>query len=444
MSRRNQLTEIDPFAVDGHGSRRDAEEGAKRPTLSMNDADAALFGELARRDMGRQVVKPISIFNIYPDVKQPRRPVPGPVREHWSGEPRDVADLFNAWLKLIDQERKQAGYPPFNLDHHLWTEAVERQQRDEDDLLLAEDGYQPGPIEAPFLKVVELAVSIRRDGLVNPVTVQRTGSDRYQLETGERRWLAYHILFGYFNGDSGKPQERASWETVPASIVDDFSVWRQASENTARADLNAIGRARQFALLMMDLLGRTGEDFEPFEALVKRGQCDRVYYAQVIPYRVPKGKGELLSNGLGVAHRAAFTRCRTLLSLPDEVWAIGDNLDLPEDELLRIARIQPPQRAVQEAQKVAAIVANRNKPDSDKPPKKPQKSPTLFNDRACKRGKRLFSRQNEFIAKELLSLRDGVGQASPSTKQQIRHQIEEMRRWLETLEAAVDGQSPGR
>lgn len=431
-SRRDQMAGVDPFGLGGADSEA-------RPKLSPMEADAALFGELARRDLGRQVVKPISIFHILPDAQQPRRAVPTDVRKQWSGKPADAADLFNAWLGLIDKERSLAGHSSFNVDDYLWAEAVEKAQRLEEEVEEQVVDNRAGPIERSFLRVVSLAVSIRRNGLANPVTIIRINSQDYRLETGERRWLAYHLLFAYFNGDNRKPDERSRWQNIPAIIVDEFDVWRQASENAARADLNAIGRARQFAILMMDLLKEQDVEFKTFTEVIGGGKSEREYYAQVIPYRVPNGKGEMLSNGLGVSHRAAFTRCRSLLGLPDEIWEIGDNLDLPEDELLRLARIEPVEAAIAEARKIAKIVASRNNPNSEKSTTKNDKPPTLlFTDPACKRGKRLFSRQNQVIAKELFNLRDGVGQASATTKQHIRDQIAEMRRWLDTLETALD------
>jgi hypothetical protein len=433
VSRRNQLADIDPL------SRKPQSDDEDKPRMSMEEADVALFGELSRRESTRQTVRPVSIFDIQPDIKQARRAVPLPVRARWSGNPRDIADLFNAWLSIIAEERKAANLPPFDLNEHLWAEVVEARQKDED--AVGTSG-QPGPIEKTFLAVITLAVSIRRDGLANPITIQRTGPNTFRLETGERRWLSYQILYGYFNGEGGKPQERDKWGSVPAIIVDDFNVWRQASENTARADLNAVGRARQFSILLMDLLGKQGQVFQLYEALVQGGQADRNYYAQVANKRVPKGKGEMLANALGVAHRAAFTRCRILLGLPDEVWLLGDTLDLPEDELLRIAKIESPEEAVEETRRIAANVATRNisdgSPAKQKSTKKSTKPPTLFADTSLKRGKKLFSRQIEWAAKEIFALRGGVGQAQPATKLQIREKIDELRRSLDTLEQSID------
>lgn len=437
MSRRNQLAGIDPLGRD----EITPEDEQSRPSLSMSEADTALFGELSRREVQRQSVRPVSIFDIQPDIKQARRAVPLAVRGRWSGEPRDIADLFNAWLGFIAGERRAAGRPPFDLSEHLWAEVIEARERAVDDGIAPEGDSLPGPMERAFLAVIMLAVSIRRDGLANPVTIQRAGANRYRLETGERRWLAYHILYGYFNGDNGKPQERSKWENIPAIVVDDFSVWRQASENTARADLNAVGRARQFAILLMDLLSKQGQVFRPYEGLVHPGGSDRPYYAQVMSERVPKGKGDVLANALGVSHRAAFTRCRILLGLPDEVWVLGDTADMSEDDLLRIAKFESPEAAMDEAQRVLANVATRNKTTEMQAAKadggKRKIPPTLFQDAALRRGKRLFSRQVDLVAKEIFAIRSGAGQARPATKLQVQEKIDELRRCLDTLESVL-------
>lgn len=437
MSRRNQLAGIDPL---GNGEEQGETTSSQRPKLSMSDADAALFGALAQRESSQQTVRSVSIFNIYPDVQQPRRAVPSTVRKHWSGQPIDMVRLFNVWVKAINQEREQSGRAEFELDNYLWSERIEGRSLDEQ-VVEAQGTEQVGPVERTFLHVIELAVSIRRDGLVNPITVMRLNSQDYQIETGERRWLAYHMLYTYFNGHHGKPNESDKWKTIPAMVVDEINVWRQASENAARADLNAIGRARQFAILMMDLLQRQQDiRFDSYDQRVNPAGSDREYYAQVVDYRVPNGRGELLLNGLGVSHRSAFTRCRTLLSLPDAVWDIGDNLDLTEDELLRLSKLEP-QVAIREAQRIESqIVATRNNSDETTPtpasaPR--QKSPTLFTDAALKRGKRLFSRQNQLVVQELFSIKDGVGQANAGTKKQIRDQIDAVRGWLDKLEEAM-------
>jgi ParB-like chromosome segregation protein Spo0J len=182
-----------------------------------------------------------------------------------------------------------------------------------------------------LIDLADLAISIRKTGLTNPITVVRM--DRiYRLETGERRWLAYHLLNIYF------PDE--DWNRIPAHLVDEISVWRQASENNARADLNAISRARQLAILLMDLLAERGYEFYTFDELIETGGTEREYYAQVADgneFRVPRGEGERLLNAMGLKNPTQIRQYRQLLRLPDEVWQEADDKNLTEGEIRRWA-----------------------------------------------------------------------------------------------------------
>lgn len=74
----------------------------------------------------------------------------------------------------------------------------------------------------------ELADSIRQLGVIQPVTVKKSGDGRYILISGERRWRA---------------AQRADLTTLPAYIreVDDENLHAMALvENIQRQDLNAI------------------------------------------------------------------------------------------------------------------------------------------------------------------------------------------------------------
>ena len=125
---------------------------------------------------------------------------------------------------------------------------------------------RPGRKEAPLLRLADLAGSIRQDGLTNPITVVKTG-DTHVIETGERRWVAFHLLNAYIDGDD--------YQSIPARRMPELNLWRQASENTARDALNAIARARQIALLLMDMHGwehfAAIEDFRTRTRLLRAG-----------------------------------------------------------------------------------------------------------------------------------------------------------------------------
>lgn len=312
MSKR-YLDDVDAF---------DNDDVADSPSLT--DIDSNLFSKIQEVDDSKQIARPYDIFDIVPDPAQPRRAVPSLVRGDWSGNPEQCGELFQVWLEFVNREREHTyeisgsgrGVKPFPLEEHLRAEA---------DVSVPDS---VGFLEASFLSLIELAVSIKLKGLTNPITIARIGPN-YQLETGERRWLAYHLLHWVFGDDS--------WRSIPARVVRGVNIWRQAAENNARANLNAIGKARQFAVLLMDLLAEEHNmEFAPFDEVVKPGGFDRAYYAQVKDptedkrYRIPRGKSEALYSVLGLKNRRQLRDYRKLLRLPDYVWQVADDLNWTE------------------------------------------------------------------------------------------------------------------
>ncbi len=84
--------------------------------------------------------------------------------------------------------------------------------------------------------IAELAASIQRHGLLQPIVVSRAG-DGYEVVAGQRRVLAARV--------AGKT-------TIPAVIRDDVRDRLELAlvENLQRTDLNAIETARAYKLLM--------------------------------------------------------------------------------------------------------------------------------------------------------------------------------------------------
>ncbi len=332
---------------------------------SMEQAANAIYStglppEFADLDSRRRPARPISIFEIYPDRSQPRRAVPSAVRQHWDGDPAHVPDLFEGWLHEIEQ----AGRPDFDLAAYLeqayLPDNVEGNddEGDHHDQLLS----QYSALERALLGIADLAVSIQHSGLTNPITVARHGPV-YQLETGERRWLAYHLLNLYYPEDE--------WTKIPAHTVDQVSVWRQASENNARADLNAIGKARQLAILLMDLLQEQGMQFRSFDEVVGSGLSEREYYAQVADgntYRVPRGEGERLLIAMGLKNPTQIRQYRSLLRLPDDIWQKADDQNWAESDIRRhhtvtIVTVSPAQKRVSDTTNPFVERVNRRRRD---------------------------------------------------------------------------------
>jgi ParB family chromosome partitioning protein len=100
----------------------------------------------------------------------------------------------------------------------------------------------------------ELAESIKVSGVVQPITV-RQQAGRFQLITGERRWLA---------------SQRAGKATVPAivrQVSNEQAMEITIIENLQREDLNPVEQARayerlsrEFSLTQEQMAQRTGKD----------------------------------------------------------------------------------------------------------------------------------------------------------------------------------------
>ncbi|TVR22814.1 MAG: hypothetical protein EA396_05350 [Anaerolineaceae bacterium] len=377
----------------------------RNASSSLRDVTAQGYGLNIAPNQQRIIAKPVSIFDIQPDLAQPRRTIPSSIRTAWDGDPKGVKALFMVWWGEVQRERGEAAGKdelPFDLGAYLESGQTER-TADEDATHEAS-----GPLERSLLQITMLAASIRRDGLINPVTVEQGKNSRYRLETGERRWLAYHLLHAWFDGHDGRPDEREEWDTIPARVVEKFDVWRQASENNARDDLNGIGKARQFAVLMMDLRGM--ENFRPFSAF----ENEQDYYAQVAEMASPYGSREQLLNALGINSPSVLTRLRHFLRLPHEIWRGADDYNLSEEileELYGIAR-QDVDKAIQRFREIIHVKNVRIQSGQTKrkaPPTEPgtRRHFTLVL-RMMKQAGKGKKQSNQQALKTLAELRDWV------------------------------------
>jgi hypothetical protein len=170
------------------------------------------------------------------------------------------------------------------------------------------------PEEQLVRDLVTLAVTIRDDGQVNPLTVIdiTQGVTRlFRIETGERRfwasWLLRELLPGYA-GDG----------TIPCITIstDRASVFRQARENTARAGLSAIAMARQAALLLMAAHGIPKPDYA----------VDNDFYRQALDLdlRDKREYTDAILAAMGGISRMHFSHFKSLLRLSDEALELAD------------------------------------------------------------------------------------------------------------------------
>jgi len=108
-------------------------------------------------------------------------------------------------------------------------------------------------VDEPALR--ELADSIKATGVLQPITVRAIPGGRYQLITGERRWLA---------------SQRAGKATVPSivrQVSNEQAMEMTIIENLQREDLNPVEQARafdrlgrEFGLTQEQMAQRTGKE----------------------------------------------------------------------------------------------------------------------------------------------------------------------------------------
>lgn len=277
------------------GERR--AEAAHAPTLEA--VDEAIYGKPMAIDTGRQVALPLDVNKIKPDPAQPRRTIPRVV-EQLAAE-RNIP-AWEAWWAIAEKHGEK-----INLKARLMGTGDGSAIRETD-----------VPLRDDFLSLVDLAASIRRDGLINPISVYQL-KDGYQIEAGEGRWWAHQML-RHVLGD-------AQYGKIAARVVAARDVWRQAAENGARRPLNAIGMARQIALLVMEFHQKPGA-FDSYEKMILPGEADRRFYAQVRSghlYPIPKGQSERCLQVTGLKSRAQLAQYRALLDISDEMWVKADD-----------------------------------------------------------------------------------------------------------------------
>ncbi len=167
------------------------------------------------------------------------------------------------------------------------------------------DRLQPNPNQPRHhfdeVAIDELAASILRHGVLQPLLVSEDGSDRYLIITGERRWRA---------------ARRAGLRAVPAVIRERLETADQLElalvENLQRRDLTPLEEARAFDS-MRSSLGLTQAE------IAERVAMDRSTVANAL--RLLKLEPEiqtLVEEGQLTAGHA-----RTLLAFADEASRLG-------------------------------------------------------------------------------------------------------------------------
>jgi hypothetical protein len=290
------------------------------PDNNTVDPAAQTFGAVDIPASGRIVAKPIPLSLIHFDLEQPRRTIPLSIRQGWDGSPAGIGDLTKRWHTLATQRLKH----PIDAMKIVWGE--EGLPESEDDDSLRQRAQHDGIVRS-YLATLELAASIRERGLTNPITVSAIPDGRFLLETGERRVMAHHILRSLL---LDKAADKIAAQTVTRDL------FRQAEENNQRVELAAIERARQIALLIMEVYRARGHEFQPITAFER----DQDFYAQVADgyqFSVRGDDKDRLLAASGVPSSKQLRVYRGLLRIDADLWDQADESKLSLKAALELA-----------------------------------------------------------------------------------------------------------
>ena len=125
----------------------------------------------------------------------------------------------------------------FSFMHHDEEVPKNKQIQDIELDKIVPNRYQPRR-EFSDDSIKELAETLDKDGLLQPIVVREDGEDHYEIIAGERRYRAAKSL---------------GWETIPAIVKnmdDDQAASLALIENLQREDLNPIDEAKAYTNLM--------------------------------------------------------------------------------------------------------------------------------------------------------------------------------------------------
>ena len=218
---------------------------AKLDALLASVTEDILGGEaLAEFQEHGLRVERILLELVRPDPIQPRRVLPERIYHAFHDNRLTPTQALRELVQMAQLAARQKGRPFDGLLDLL---------PNPDDEGGDEQKSPVSPEEALLRDLVNLAITIRDDGQVNPLTVVDVSQGvmrQFRIETGERRYWATWLLRDFIAGYTGDGM-------IPCIIIptESYSPFRQAKENTARTGLSAIAMARQAALLLLTVHG---------------------------------------------------------------------------------------------------------------------------------------------------------------------------------------------
>jgi len=265
-------------------------------------------------------VERILLEMVRPDPVQPRRVLPEQLHLAFHSSRLTPTQALKELVHLVQVAARQRGRPFNNV-----LELLPNPDDDSGD----EQDAKLSPEEQLLRDLVNLAVTIRDDGQVNPLTVVDVSEGvmrQFRIETGERRYWATWLLRDFIPSYDGDGM-------IPCIIIpaERSSVFRQAKENTARSGLSAIAMARQAALLLLTVHG-----YQIPDAAVPN---DFYRQALELDLRGKREYTEAVLSAMGGIKKTHFSAIKSLLRLSDEAMELADRHNIEEFKLRHVVAV---------------------------------------------------------------------------------------------------------
>jgi hypothetical protein len=294
-------------------------------TRRMDDLLASvtsdLLGDLPQNlDDNAIRVERILLEMVRPDPVQPRRVLPETIHLRFHNHHITPTHALRELVQIVQIAARHRGRP-FNSLLELLPNADD--ERDD------EPAVNLTPEEQLLRDLVNLAITIRDDGQVNPLTVVDVsqGVTRlFRIETGERRYWATWLLRDFLPNYTGDGM-------IPCIIIpaNRSSVFRQAKENTARSGLTAVALARQAALLLLTVHG--------YEIPAYAVENDFYRQALELDLRGKREYTDAVLSAMGGIKKTQFSLIKSLLTLSDEALELADRHGIEEYKLRHVVDV---------------------------------------------------------------------------------------------------------
>ncbi len=258
-------------------------------------------------------VERILLELVRPDPLQPRRILPDRIYQAFHAGQMTPTQALRDLIQVAQLAARQHGRPFANVLDLMGNPDDENS-----------DELPPLSAEEQLVRdLVNLAITIRDDGQVNPLTVVDVSEGvtrQFRIETGERRYWATWLLRDFIPGYESDGM-------IPCIVIpyETASAFRQAKENTARSGLSAIAMARQVALLLLHV-----HDYQ-----MPVGPVPVDFYRQALELDL-RGKREYTAAiyaAMGGVDKTRFSRYKALLYLCDEAFELADRHNIDEARL---------------------------------------------------------------------------------------------------------------